>query len=228
MTWKPPESVRIGSGQFMNLCKPPSAAMRSAPGRNMRWYVFPRTISVPVSRTVSGASPFTVPCVPTGMKAGVSTRPCGVRISPWRAAPSVLSNRKEKGSDIFNFISEPRAFWRNANYSVHSRASGNPELILGNMCWVPALAGMSGNLSLQRRLLRIKQTGVSIGIETIASPNRMRVGPLHCLKPAECRHQHEQRRARQMKIRQHQIDGAEFIAGRDEERRFAGKGFVAT
>ena len=23
MTWKPPESVRIGSGQFMNLCKPP-------------------------------------------------------------------------------------------------------------------------------------------------------------------------------------------------------------
>ena len=36
MTWKPPESVRIGSGQFMNLCKPPSAAMRSAPGRSMR------------------------------------------------------------------------------------------------------------------------------------------------------------------------------------------------
>ena len=26
MTWKPPESVRIGYGQFMNVCRPPSAA----------------------------------------------------------------------------------------------------------------------------------------------------------------------------------------------------------
>ena len=25
MTWKPPESVRIGYGQFMNWCSPPSA-----------------------------------------------------------------------------------------------------------------------------------------------------------------------------------------------------------
>ena len=36
MTWKPPESVRIGPFQFMNLCRPPSAAMRSAPGRSIR------------------------------------------------------------------------------------------------------------------------------------------------------------------------------------------------
>ena len=36
MTWKPPESVRIGCGQFMNVCRPPSAAMRSAPGRSIR------------------------------------------------------------------------------------------------------------------------------------------------------------------------------------------------
>ena len=36
ITWKPPESVRIGIGQFMNLCRPPSAAMRSAPGRSIR------------------------------------------------------------------------------------------------------------------------------------------------------------------------------------------------
>ncbi len=37
ITWKPPESVRIGSGQFMNVCSPPSAAMRSAPGRSIKW-----------------------------------------------------------------------------------------------------------------------------------------------------------------------------------------------
>ena len=36
ITWKPPESVRIGRGQFMNACSPPSAAMRSAPGRSIR------------------------------------------------------------------------------------------------------------------------------------------------------------------------------------------------
>ena len=32
ITCKPPESVRIGSGQRMNVCSPPSAATRSAPG----------------------------------------------------------------------------------------------------------------------------------------------------------------------------------------------------
>jgi hypothetical protein len=36
ITWKPPESVRIGPGQSMNLCKPPSLATRSAPGRSIR------------------------------------------------------------------------------------------------------------------------------------------------------------------------------------------------
>ena len=52
-------------------------------------------MSAPVARTVSGASPLTVACVPTGMKAGVRTGPCGVVISPQRAAPSVATSRKE-------------------------------------------------------------------------------------------------------------------------------------
>ena len=37
MTWKPPESVRIGPGQSMNRCSPPRAATRAAPGRSIRW-----------------------------------------------------------------------------------------------------------------------------------------------------------------------------------------------
>src|SRR5712671_2221979 len=53
-------------------------------------------MSAPVARTVPGASAFTVACVPTGMKAGVATGPCGVMISPQRAAPSVAINRKER------------------------------------------------------------------------------------------------------------------------------------
>ena len=31
-----PESVRIGHGQFMNLCRPPRVATRSAPGRSIK------------------------------------------------------------------------------------------------------------------------------------------------------------------------------------------------
>ena len=36
ITWKPPESVRIGYGQRMKACSPPSAATRSAEGRSIR------------------------------------------------------------------------------------------------------------------------------------------------------------------------------------------------
>ena len=36
MTWKPPESVRMGPSQRMKRCRPPSLAMRSAPGRSIR------------------------------------------------------------------------------------------------------------------------------------------------------------------------------------------------
>ena len=50
------------------------------------------------------SAPFTVACVPTGMKAGVRTTPCGVAISPRRAAPSVAIRRKEKGSDMATSI----------------------------------------------------------------------------------------------------------------------------
>ena len=36
-TWKPPESVRMGPSQPLNRCRPPSAAICSAPGRQCRW-----------------------------------------------------------------------------------------------------------------------------------------------------------------------------------------------
>ena len=40
---------------------------------------------VPVARSWSGVSPLTVAWVPTGMNAGVSSRPCGVSSRPSRA-----------------------------------------------------------------------------------------------------------------------------------------------
>src|SRR3989442_1622549 len=57
-------------------------------------------MSAPVARTASGAKPLTVAWVPTGIKAGVATTPCGVTISPRRAVPSTKRRRKEKGSGI--------------------------------------------------------------------------------------------------------------------------------
>ncbi|MNT45711.1 hypothetical protein D3C72_1823080 [compost metagenome] len=36
MTWKPPESVRIGLSQRMKLCRPPRRSIRSGPGRSIR------------------------------------------------------------------------------------------------------------------------------------------------------------------------------------------------
>ena len=57
-------------------------------------------MSAPAAFTWSGYMAFTVPAVPTGMKAGVRTTPRGIRISPVRAAPSVFATVKVKVSVI--------------------------------------------------------------------------------------------------------------------------------
>ncbi len=52
------------------------------------------TILAPKASTSSMTRPFTVPSVPTGMKAGVGTSPCGVRKVPLRAEDSVACRVK--------------------------------------------------------------------------------------------------------------------------------------
>ena len=59
---------------------------------------------------------------------------------------------------------------------------------------------------------RVQQTRIAIRIETIAAGNRMRIGALHGVEAAERRDQHEQRRARQMKIGEHQIHRREICS----------------
>src|SRR6185437_8768469 len=71
---------------------------------------------------------------------------------------------------------------------------------------------------LELRIRTKQQAGIAVGIEAIAGGNRMRIGALHGLEPRERRDQHEQRRARQMKVGHEDIDRAETIAGRDEDR----------
>ncbi len=51
--------------------------------------MFARTSSAPTLFRSAGESVRTVPCVPTGMKAGVSTVPRGKTSVPARAAPQV-------------------------------------------------------------------------------------------------------------------------------------------
>src|SRR5687768_12632910 len=53
-------------------------------------------IDAPASSRSRCRAALTVPCVPTGMKAGVSTTPCGVSKRPRRAAPSVESRTNRK------------------------------------------------------------------------------------------------------------------------------------
>ena len=50
-------------------------------------------------------TPFTAPCVPTGMNAGVSTSPCGVVITPRRARAVGVSDAKLNTSDTLLSVS---------------------------------------------------------------------------------------------------------------------------
>ena len=56
--------------------------------------MLPRSISTPAASSWAGTRAFTEPWVPTGMKAGVDTRPWAVLSVPALAAPSVLSIAK--------------------------------------------------------------------------------------------------------------------------------------
>src|SRR6188474_2949027 len=67
-------------------------------------------MSAPVARTCSMYIAFTVPAVPTGMKAGVRTAPRGIAISPRRAAPSVPISRKEKRSAVIFLVAQSSSF----------------------------------------------------------------------------------------------------------------------
>ena len=74
------------------------------------------------------------------------------------------------------------------------------------------------------RAAGIEQAGIAIGEEAIALARRhAHRRAFMRSSPAKARDQHEQGRARQMEIGQQQIDRAEAIARRDEERGLAGE-----
>src|SRR5664279_4835649 len=111
-TWKPPESVRIGPSQLMKEWSPPSSAIRSSPGRKCRWYVLPSKIVVPIARSSSGSTDFTVAFVPTGMKAGVGTSPCAVCSTPARARSGQNCGDFDSHATQTEHVSDRREPWQ--------------------------------------------------------------------------------------------------------------------
>ena len=74
--------------------------------------------SAPVERTEPGNMAFTVPAVPTGMKAGVLISPRAVVILPKRALPSIASNENfmlisHKDTELERSLFAPLADHRN-------------------------------------------------------------------------------------------------------------------
>src|SRR5262249_58710220 len=68
-----------------------------------------------------------------------------------------------------------------------------------------------------------QQASVAIRVKAVITGDGVVIGAAHDIESAECANQHEQGRARQMKIGQHRVDGAEAITGRDEQSSLAGK-----
>jgi len=58
-----------------------------------------------------------------------------------------------------------------------------------------------------------QQAGVAVGIETIAGPNRMRIGAPHHIEPQSADTSMNKVERGRWKIGQHRVDGAEPIAG---------------
>src|SRR5690242_18256155 len=76
----------------------------------------------------------------------------------------------------------------------------------------------SGKRGLEEGALQ-QQHGVAEAVETILPRNGLLIGPRDQLTPGEGADQRQQRRARQVKVRNHHIYHAELVARRDEEPR---------
>ena len=80
---------------------------------------------------------------------------------------------------------------------------------------LPKLATCGGGVSLASTLAQ--ERGVAITIEAVSAAYRVRIGGADALEAGKGRDQHQQRRARQMKIGEQRVNGAEAIARRDED-----------
>src|SRR5207253_2148663 len=135
------------------------------------------------------------------MKTGVSTTPWLVVRRPQRAAPSVATTSKKTG--LSPSTVPPRGMgsgWPNGAGS--HLVSGHPP------------TGPGSRTPRQRAPLQ-QQTRVAVGVEAIARTNRVRVRLQDQLPARERRDEHEERGARQVKVRQERVHDPEAVARRD-------------
>ena len=67
----------------------------------------------------------------------------------------------------------------------------------------------------------LNQAGVAVGEKPVVLGNGVRIGGFDAIETGEGCDEHHKRRARQVEIGQQQVDGAEAIAGQDEQARLA-------
>src|SRR3989441_3836171 len=188
----------------MKRCRPPSSRTTSGPGLRKRWYVLASTIWAPAVRRSSGPRAFTVACVPTGMKIGVSTTPCAVVSRPARAAPSVATTS--------NFMVV------RAEAVLPPRRALQSGIVRAEAVLPPRRALQSGIVRAMRRASQ-DQHRVAVGVEAIAGADRVAVRLHDQLAPGERRDQRQEGRARQMEVRQERVHHPKPVARGDEDPR---------
>src|SRR5438034_1506654 len=135
------------------------------------------------------------------MKTGVSTTPWLVVRRPQRAAPSVATTSKKTG--LSPSTVPPRGMGSGWPNGAGSR------LVPGHPPMAPASRTPRQRSPLQQ------QTRAAVGIEAIARTNRVRVRLQDQLPARERRDEHEERGARQVKVRQQRVHDPEAVARRD-------------
>src|SRR4051794_9878975 len=244
----------MGPSQPMNACNPPSSAISSSPGRRCRWYVFPSRIVVPSTRSSPGSTPFTVPFVPTGMNAGVGTSPCAVCSTPARAASAVAVSvklpvtrprtRQARARRSARLATAPPRGRARARGSVQAqqqapratpccraaspRALSTARIRRAN-CRARVRRACARTRAIRSRSVRSQdQHRIAEGVEAVLLFDRDLVQAPHLLDTRERHYECEQRRARQVEVRQQRVDAPELEAGRDEELGAAGERGVPT
>src|SRR6185503_10614141 len=134
-------------------------------------------IWAPAALRSSGLRLFTVPCVATGMKAGVSTSPWGVRSRPARAAPSVLTTVSSTARILRD---QHRVAVRVETIALGDRVAVRPE-----QCLAPTEGG--GEQQQRRaRKVEVRDEGVDQP-EAVAGVDEEIGGPADGPEPAICR-----------------------------------------
>ena len=111
------------------------------------------------------------------------------------------SNRHERGS---------------ADYAARRRDRAETRHPVGRMDGKGKFGAHRRSARPACRRCRGQQAGVPVRIKTISGLNCVRICGVHGLKSAEGRDEHEERRARQMKVGHERIDEAKAASGADE------------